>query len=164
MVDTSRLEQAVVARIDAGIEDMYGDNCTGCISGDPTTKSICSSVCLTPCEQEELANQIYPESPGLGDNFIFNGMAWTCRYAEQGYLPRNFEDAPFRVYSAALLVAMLQLTGGVATVIPQNEVETVVFFIGVAAGAIIFAAIQGVVCGVFTNGDPDEIAWRQNME
>eukprot|EP00966_Prymnesium_polylepis_P170213 3934635-Prymnesium_polylepis.1 len=39
---------------------------------------------------------------------------------------------------------MVQLTGGVATVMPLNETETMVFFLGTLMGAIIFAAIQGV--------------------
>ena len=87
---------------------------------------------------------IYGDSGNRGVHHVFNAMPWTCRYADDGYLSADFEQKPFHVYSAALLVALMQLTGGVATVLPLNETETVVFFIGVMAGAIIFAAIQGV--------------------
>ena len=29
---------------------------------------------------------------------------------------------------------------------------------------MLFAAVQGVICGIVTTGDPDEIAWRQNYD
>ena len=29
---------------------------------------------------------------------------------------------------------------------------------------MLLAAVQGVICGVVTNGDPDEISWRQNLD
>ena len=31
-------------------------------------------------------------------------------------------------------------------------------------GTVLLAAVQGVICGVVTNGDPDEISWRQNLD
>ena len=31
-------------------------------------------------------------------------------------------------------------------------------------GTVLIAAVQGVICGVVTNGDPDEISWRQNLD
>ena len=32
----------------------------------------------------------------------------------------------------------------------------------VLMGAVLFAAVQGSICGVVTNGDPDETRWKQN--
>lgn len=64
----------------------------------------------------------------------------------------------------ALLVAMLQMVGGVSTVLPQNVAEFAWFFVTILAGTVLFAAVQGVICGIVTVGDPDEIAWRQNYD
>eukprot|EP00966_Prymnesium_polylepis_P231901 5364911-Prymnesium_polylepis.1 len=49
-------------------------------------------------------------------------------------------------------------------VAPQNEAETVLFFLIVLIGTVIFAAIQGVICGLFTNGDPNETIFRQQLD
>jgi len=36
--------------------------------------------------------------------------------------------------------------------------------VAVFIGTVLFAAVQGIICGVVTQGDPDEIAWRQNND
>ena len=64
----------------------------------------------------------------------------------------------------ALVFSILGLVGGVADVLPSNTAENMFLFIVALAGTYVFAAIQGVICGVFTNGDPAEIAWRQDMD
>ena len=64
----------------------------------------------------------------------------------------------------ALLVAMLQMVGGVSTIIPVNTAEFGWFFGTVLAGTVLFAAVQAVICGIVTVGDPDEVAWRQNYD
>lgn len=38
------------------------------------------------------------------------------------------------------------------------------FFAAILAGTILFAAVQGIICGVVTTGDPDEIQWRQSND
>jgi len=68
------------------------------------------------------------------------------------------------VYVTSLLVAMLQMAGGVSTVLPMNVPEFAWFFVTVLAGTVLFAAVQGVICGIVTVGDPDEIEWRQNND
>jgi hypothetical protein len=59
---------------------------------------------------------------------------------------------------------MLQLVGGVSTILPMNYVEYVWFFFVVLIGTVLFAAIQGIICGVVTNGDPDETEWVQKND
>ena len=78
-----------------------------------------------------------------------------------GHLPPDFKQQPQSVYCTGLLVAMLQLVGSVSTVTPANVPEYLFFFLAIAIGTVLIAAVQGVICGVVTNGDPDEIAWRQ---
>ena len=56
------------------------------------------------------------------------------------------------------------LTGSIATVAPTNTTENVLMFVVTLCGTIVFAAIQGVICGIATNGDPSEITWRQEMD
>ena len=97
--------------------------------------------------------------------YVQNHEPWLCRAVEAGYfMPQAVVPgaAPTDVYVSALLVAMLQMVGGVSTILPTNVAEFGWFFGTVLAGTVLFAAVQGVVCGVVTTGDPDEIAWRQN--
>ena len=54
--------------------------------------------------------------------------------------------------------------GSTSTLYPTNGAEYTLFFIAVLGGAIGFAAIQGVICGIVTNGDPEETLWRQDMD
>ena len=35
---------------------------------------------------------------------------------------------------------------------------------GILCGTVLLAAVQGIICGVVTNGDPDEISWKQNLD
>jgi hypothetical protein len=54
-----------------------------------------------------------------------------------------------------------QLVGGVSTILPMNVPEYTFFFVAVLCGTVLFAAVQGVICGVVTNGNPDETRWQQ---
>ena len=101
----------------------------------------------------------------VSTTYVQNHEPWLCRAVEAGYfMPQAVVPgaAPTDVYVSALLVAMLQMVGGVSTILPTNVAEFGWFFGTVLAGTVLFAAVQGVVCGVVTTGDPDEIAWRQN--
>ena len=100
--------------------------CTGCIPSDESTAAICAQQCLTWCERDALAalrNQ--PEK------YIFSSEPWTCRAASNGLLTPDFATDPFSVYITGLLVAMLQLVGGVATIGPVNPWEYLFFFVGI---------------------------------
>ena len=45
-----------------------------------------------------------------------------------------------------------------------SRYEYVVFFIALLLGSVIWAIVQGVVCGIITTGDPCFIEHRQNMD
>ena len=40
----------------------------------------------------------------------------------------------------------------------------ILFFVALLAGSVIWAVVQGVVCGVITTGDPHLIEHRQTMD
>ena len=101
---------------------------------------------------------------GQSTEFVLMSEPWTCRAAAAGTLPPDFRTHYNDVYCASLLVAMLQLVGGVSTILPCNTAEYVFFFCAILIGTVLIAAVQGVICGVVTNGDPDEIKWRQNLD
>jgi hypothetical protein len=54
-----------------------------------------------------------------------------------------------------------QLVGGAAMILPMNGPEYTFFFVAILCGTVLFAAVQGVICGVVTNGNPDETRWKQ---
>lgn len=154
-IDSNALEQRVTARM------AIDPTCAGCIAAEDSTLSICSSLCLTPCAQREAA-----ELERVSEQYIFNGMSWICRQQQEGFLPADDGQGSghWHNYLEAVLIALMGLVGSVATMVPSNTNEYVLMFFVTLIGAVVFAAIQGVICGVFTNGDPSEIAWRQEMD
>ena len=68
------------------------------------------------------------------------------------------------LYIFSLLVALGQLSGGAVSFGPQNLAENILFFLALLAGSVIWAIVQGVVCGIITVGDPHYIEHRQNMD
>ena len=100
--------------------------------------AICDSPCLTACEREALATVL--DQPV---EYIFHTEAWTCRAAAVGTLPPDFEAHSGDLYCAALLVAMLQLVGGVSTILPANTWEYVFYFVAILTGTILLSAVQG---------------------
>ena len=136
--------------------------CTGCFAGSPANEAHCGSGCLAPCEQEALALLTGEPLP-----FIANSDNWLCRAVRNGLITQSALEtggAAGSVYFTSLLVSMLQLVGGVSTVLPMNAAEYIFFFVAIAVGAVLFAAVQGIICGVVTNGNPDETRWHQNLD
>ena len=66
-----------------------------------------------------------------------------------------------RVWLAGIYVAMLQLGGGVGSIVPENFGEYVVFFICLLLGSVLWAILVGTICGFTATGDPHEIGYRQ---
>ena len=128
-------------------------------AADPTMAALCLSPCLTACERTALAS-----ITGWSESFILMSESWQCRSADSGQLTPEFVSKPGEVYCAAMLVSMLQLVGGVSTILPMNFVEYIWFFFVILIGTVLFAVIQGVICGVATNGDPDETEWVQKND
>jgi len=119
----------------------------------------CATPCLSRCERELLAELL-----AVPEAFIFQSEPWTCRAADVGQLTPHFLERSMDVYFAGLLVSMLQMVGGVSTILPMNTVEYIWFFGVILVGTVLFAAIQGFICGVVTNGDPDETDWVQKND
>ena len=91
-------------------------------------------------------------------------QSWQCRSAMKGYLPPDWPTRYVEVYLASCLVSMLQLLGGVATVAPTNIAECACFLFAIFIGTMLFAAVQGIIVQVMTTGDPDETAFRTNLD
>ena len=126
--------------------------------------------CLSSCEIGALAEH-WTELSGTEDSdnlftveYVANLEPWTCRAVAAGTLTPDYKDNPAQVYISALLVALLQLVGGVSTILPMNVGEYLFYFVSILTGTLIFAAIQGIICGVVTTGNPDEIVWRQQND
>ena len=96
-----------------------------------------------------------------------NKEHWICRAALGGTLSTKTSASTsgvFEVWVFAMLVALAQLCGGAVVIAPANTVEYVLFFVALLAGSVIWAVVQGVVCGVITTGDPHLIEHRQTMD
>ena len=98
---------------------------------------------------------------GFNRELIYNRQSWICRAVNEGLLQPNYQEHPFSTWVAALVVAMLQLLGGVAEIQPNNDAESVVFIFSVLVGTVVFAGVQGVIIRVITTGGPDEMFFRQ---
>ena len=81
------------------------------------------------------------------------------------YIPWCHVSGVFlELYGYCLVVALGQLSGGAITAAPQNLPENIIFVLAMLAGSVIWAIVQGVVCGIITVGDPHYIEHRQNMD
>lgn len=155
-------EDTMMDRMDA--PTLRGNECTACFYGDTSnaTMALCNSPCLTECEREHVASMM-----NVSPLFVYNSEIWVCRAVEGGFITphaltkgQNAGD----IYIASLLVSMLQMVGGVSTILPTSTPEYFFFFVAILAGTVLFAVVQGVICGMATTGDPDEIAWRQKYD
>jgi len=63
-----------------------------------------------------------------------------------------------------MYVALVQLSGGVGSIVPENRPEYVVFIIGILIGSVIWAMVVGTICAMMTTGDPHTIAFKQQMD
>lgn len=148
---------ALVPGVEARVA--WDGDCSACVADDPSTAAICASPCLTDCEMEVVAASL-----GESLSFVQASEVWTCRAVRGGYLTANFHSEPFTVWLNALLVAMLQLVGGVGALLPSNPAEYACFIFAILAGTVALAAVQGVIVQVLTTGDPDEIVFRQSLD
>jgi hypothetical protein len=133
--------------------------CTGCVQANASTAEICDSTCLTPCERRVLGLLI-----NEGERFILAQEHWVCRAIDQGFMTRHYEDKPFTLWVTSGSAAMLTLVGGVAGIVPSNQTEYYVFISAVILGTMAFAAVQGIIVQVMTQGDPMEVHFKQQMD
>ena len=161
---TMELSIAVQTQIDAGDLSCYGCTPETPISAD----SICKSRCLTPCEVQKLAELRSGHSPysdRIEQEYILikNEEAWPCRYAQNGQI-RPMPTYNGELYMAALYVAMIQLGGGIGSIVPMNFLEYIFFFVAIFAGSVLWAMVVGTICATLSTGDPHTNAFKTNMD
>jgi hypothetical protein len=160
-VRTPELEAAVAAELEAGQE------CYGCApSADPLTAPVCVSTCFTDCELELLAGMqipgAYSEQLAERVNLLASEQNWVCRYAKAGKVrPPTYHG---ELWVAGLYVAMIQLGGGVGSIVPENFAEYFVFFVCIVLGSVLWAMVVGTICATLATGDPHTILFKQNMD
>ena len=142
--------------VERAIQD--GDEqCYGCLpDGARTPGSLCSSPCLTTCEIWQLAQLQLPG--GYNDEIsarvarLSSEQSWVCRYSEAGKVSPPTWHA--EVWVAALYVALIQLGGGVGSIVPENFSEYIVFLVGIIIGSVTWAMVVGTICATMATGDP----------
>jgi len=150
----------VQAQIDAGNANCL-DSCTPTASLD-----VCRAPCMTDCEVEQLARrQLSSYSTDQIDmriQLLSAEQSWACRYSRAGKIraPKYSGE----LWVAGLYVAIIQLGGGVGSIVPENFAEYLVFFLCIACGSVLWAMVVGTICAVLSTGDPHLIAFKQNMD
>lgn len=151
---TTALADAVAA------QQNIDSTCTGCATGDPADSRECTSDCLSSCEVSQLAIL-----EGVPSNLVYKRQHWMCRARDSGLITSDWGGGGFfELYIACLVVAIGQLSGGSISIAPENQAENILFLLALLAGSVIWAIVQGVVCGIITVGDPHYITHRQNMD
>lgn len=133
----------------------------------PSKKSICeNNPCLTECELSLMEVTWRPDGDLMPRDWILQNENWKCRY--QPYVYPQTNDDPVRragaEYAAALYVAMLQVGGGVGSIVPQNLTEYILTTFCLLAGSTIWALIVGTICGIVATGDPHTTEFKQKMD
>ena len=160
---TSALSAAVEATM------LTDPTCTGCTANlQKVAGSHCFDICLTPCESSTLAQMVVGPDPAPGafdaqSALIGAKEAWPCRYAAAGKIS-PMPQYHGELWIAGLYVAMIQLGGGVGSIVPENLLEYIVFFLCILFGSVAWAGVVGTICAVLTNEDPATIEFKQNMD
>ena len=180
---TSALEDGIALRLNSGGDDGEGGQCYGCVWAynaaryggkvadlDPSIMgAYCESLsgCLTPCELDVLARQsvppmAYEQEVVARKMFLSKQETWVCRYHALGTV--STADSPGQMWAAALYVALIQLGGGVGSIVPENLTEYILFLVAILVGSVTWAMVVGTICGMMATADPHKIAFRQQMD
>lgn len=159
--------EALAAAVEREINVNGNAQCSGCLpDGSNAPGSMCRSPCLTPCEINLLA---FIERPNSYDyevqeriRLLESQQNWVCRYSLAGKV--RSPDYPGELWMAGLYVAMIQLGGGVGSIVPENFIEYCVFFACILIGSVLWAMVVGTICATLATGDPHTIAFKQNMD
>jgi len=160
---TPELRAAIEATV------LVDGSCTGCTTDLLDARnSVCYGICLTPCESYTLAEMEVGEAapPGALDAQLALVLAketWPCRYAAAGKIA-SMPSYHGELWIAGLYVAMIQLGGGVGSIVPENLPEYILFFLCILFGSVAWAGVVGTICAVLTTSDPATIEFRQNMD
>ena len=159
---TDALAEAVQTAIAAG-----DPQCYGCMpDGDLSPGNLCASPCLTPCEVAQLARlrqpNAYDNEIATEESRIYLGQSWVCRYANDGAIAPPVWHA--EVWIAAMYVALIQLGGGVGSIVPMNWLEYIVFSFGIILGSVTWAMVVGTICATMATGDPKANEFKAGMD
>ena len=153
--------------------EAFNGVCTGCVKDKESpwhtsaTQLICdSNVCLTDCELALMEVTWRPDGELMPTEWILANENWKCRYQHIVY-PQTPDDPRYSVgavYAAALYVAMLQVGGGVGSIVPTNTLEYIFTTFSLLAGSTIWALIVGTICGIVATGDPHTTEFKQKMD
>ena len=59
---------------------------------------------------------------------------------------------------------MIQLGGGVGSIVPENLAEYILFLCCIILGSVTWAMVVGTICATLSTGDPHNILFKQNMD
>lgn len=57
-------------------------------------------------------------------------------------------ESPGQMWVAALYVALIQLGGGVGSIVPENATEYILFLVSIIIGSVTWAMVVGTICGI----------------
>ena len=143
--------------------------CTGCTADVLNVRgSHCFDICLTPCEAETLAQMMVgpnaaPVALDAQKALVSAQEAWPCRYAAAGKIS-PMPSYHGELWIAGLYVAMIQLGGGVGSIVPENLLEYIVFFLCILFGSVAWAGVVGTICAVLTAADPAALEYSRKMD
>jgi len=124
-------------------------------------------VCYTDCELDALARLQLPMAfdSQVTDRvtYLQSQESWVCRNIKRGHI-RQMPAYHGEVYVAGLVVAMLQMSGGVGSIMPTNLPEYIIFMFGIAIGSVMWALVVGTICGISATGNPFNMAFKHNMD
>ena len=147
-----------------------GTECYGCVYGDygdeVGMRQYCLSGCLTPCELDARAATDLPNAFEAEISAHLTWLAkqesWVCRYQGVGTVrPPEWHG---EVWVTAVYVSLIQLGGGVGSIVPENLAEYILFVINILLGSLAWAMVVGTICGIMATGDPHTIAFQHNMD
>jgi hypothetical protein len=97
------------------------------------------------------------------EDLVRSQQAWVCRYASSGKIqsmPTHHGEA----WIAGLYVAMIQLGGGVGSIVPENLMEYFVYWLCIFLGSLTWAGVVGTICAVLTTSDPATLEFKTDMD
>ena len=91
---------------------------------------------------------MYAAAHNLTTAYTYKQESWVCRYGKVGYVPEAVINNDFKLYVAALYVAMLQLGGGVGSIVSENTAEYVFYFVCLLLGSVLWAIVVSGQCNL----------------
>ena len=87
-----------------------------------------------------------------------------CRAMTNGLVTTDPERDHFQIYLLSFMVATLQFSGGMGTILPENLGEYCLYFCSTLFGTSLLAVFVGVIASLTTNSDPNEAAYNHQLD